>query len=135
MSYWGDRRDDLERAYPSCTSFLTYHPEYREGLIEGIRCGVIFLYASWSGPTVERFKLACYALEDSVPWDRFAFEVVDVDGVAPGSPFDEHQRLGGYGESLWILSGRVFRSMGADWSMKKFGRFTDELLEAARDLH
>src|SRR5476649_2729815 len=35
----------------------------------------------WSGPSAVKFKYACYALEDSVPWDSFAFHAIDVDGL------------------------------------------------------
>jgi len=130
MSYWGDRRDDLESAYPTCTSFLKFHPEYRDGLIEHIRCGIVILYAAWPGPSVVRFKFACYAVEDSVPWDLFTFDVVDFDGLKPGNPFETHEKLGGYGEAFWIHSGKILKSMGSEWANDRFNQFTQELLQA-----
>jgi hypothetical protein len=129
MSYWGDRRDDLESAYPTCTSFLRFHRGYRDGMLEGIRCGVVFLFAAWSGPSIMRFKFACYALEDTVPWDRFTFDVVDVDGLRSGNPFEAHEKLGGYGEVFWVRSGKIEQSMGRDWSNERFVQFTLELLQ------
>jgi hypothetical protein len=133
MSYWGDRRDELEKAYPTCTSFLRFHPEYQDSAIEGIRCGIVFLYAAWSGPSGMRFKSACYALEDSVPWDRFTFDVVDVDGLTSSNRFEAHETLGGYGEAFWIHSGKILKSMGRDWSNHRFDQFTQELLQAEQD--
>jgi hypothetical protein len=88
MNYWGDRRDQLETLYPACTSFCHYHAKLPPHLVEQTKLGVIFLHAFWSGPSVVKFKYACYALEDSVPWESFEFHVVDVDGLLPGSIFD-----------------------------------------------
>lgn len=99
-------------------------------MLEGIRCGIVFLYAEWSGLSVMRFKSACYALEDSVPWDHFTFDVIDVDGLVPNTPFESHQKLGGYGEAFWIHSGNILSSMGIGWSNEKFTQFTLELLQA-----
>jgi hypothetical protein len=124
MDYYGDKRDSLERLYPTCTSFCQYHPQYPARLIEATPRGVVFLLAWWSGPAIERFKFACYALEDHEP--PLAFHVIDVDGLAADSPFEEKQKLGGYGEVFWVRDGAIVSSMGADWSKQRF----DELLAA-----
>ena len=122
--------EELERLYPGCTRFLTWHPRYPEGLLEGIRCGVVFIHAEWSGPAVMRFKAACAALDGRVPWDRFTFHVVDTDGLSDGGPFRAHEVLGGYGEAFWVLAGKVVRSVGRDCGADDFRRYTAELLEA-----
>ena len=130
MSYWGDRRDQLEALYPTCTSFCHYHAQFPHSLVEQTRCGVIFLHAFWSGPSVARFKYACYALEDSVSWDSFEFHIIDVDGLPPGSVFERHQQLGGYGEAFWIKDGGIIASQGRDWSNEQFDAHTSNLLMA-----
>lgn len=117
MDYWDDKRDRLERLYPSCTSFCRYHPRYPTGLIEATSCGVIFLLVWWSGPAIERFKFVCSALEDAEP--PVAFHVIDVDGLDDESPFDEPQKIGGYGEVLWVRNGKIFSTMGANWSKQR----------------
>lgn len=128
MSYWGDRRDQLDTLYPTCTSFCHYHAKPPCGLVEDTKRGVIFLHAFWSAPSAVRFKYACYALEEAVPWDSFQFHVVDVDGLAPGSIFEQHQQLGGYGETFWIKDGQIVASQGRDSSNKQFDANTANLL-------
>lgn len=130
MSYWGDRRDNLEKLFPTCTSFCDYHPQYPDGLIERTNKGLIFLMAFWSGPAVSRFKTACYSLEDSVPWDQFSFDVVDVDGLQGDDPFSSYEQLDGYGEVFWIRDGRIVASMGRDWMSEKFDENTQRVLDA-----
>ena len=128
--YYGDRRDDLEALYPTSISFCTFHQDYSLGLIESISLGVVFLIAFWSGPAVQKFKLVCYALEDSVPWDRFKFHVIDTDGLKAGNPFETHESLGGYGEAFWIRQGAIVSSMGKEWSNDRFDTLTRELIAA-----
>ena len=129
MSYWEDRRDELDKLYPSCNSFVKFHEKYNRGLVESIRCGVVFLYAPWSGPALSRFKFSCYALEDSVPWERFSFDVVNVDGLGSGEPFTREEALGGYGEVFWVSSGKIIESMGREWSKEIFSLNTQRLIE------
>ena len=128
MNYYGDHRDLLEKLYPSCTYFSSYHSEYPEGLIEGISCGVVFLIAFWSAPAVARFKYCCYGLKDSVPWDRFELHIIDADGLKPEDPFSDLQRLGGYGEAFWIRSGTIVNSIGSEWSNERFDELTRRLI-------
>jgi hypothetical protein len=130
MNYWGDRRDQLETLYPTCMSFCHYHAKFVHSLVEQTKRGVIFLHAFWSGPSAAKFKYACYALEDSVPWDSFEFHVVDVDGLPASSIFEQHQQLGGYGEAFWIKDGSVFASQGREWSNEQFNENTSNLLRA-----
>jgi len=124
MSYWGDKRDTLENLYPTSTSFCKFHESYPESLIEGIECGIIFLMAFWSGPSVQRFKSACYSLEDAVMWERFSFHVVDVDSLNDSDLFTSSERLGGYGETFWIKDGLLVGSMGEAYSVVRFDELT-----------
>lgn len=128
MSYWKDKRDDLESAYPTCTTFLRFHPEYRDDLMQEIQCDIMFLYAVWSDTSIKRFQFACYALEDSVPWDRFTFDVVNVQGLSAGNPLMADEAWDDCGKAYWIRSGKILQSMGSDWSNEKFDQFTRELL-------
>jgi len=67
--------------------------------------------------------IACALLQkDSIP-----FHVLDVDGIETGSPFEAGQRLGGYGEVFWVKEGKILRSMGVDWSERKFQAYTSLL--------
>ncbi len=128
MNYWEDKRDDLEKYYPTCSSFCVFHENYPENLIEGIDCGVIFLMAFWSAQAIRRFKSACYGLEDSVRWDRFSFQAIDIDGLHDDNPFAPEERLGGYGETFWIKDGVIVSSLGVVGSPEQSQERTDRII-------
>jgi hypothetical protein len=127
MNYWGDDRDILEAAYPSCTSFVTFHNEYKTGLLESIDCGIVFLFSKYSATSITRFKFLCYALEDSAPWDQFEVIVIDVDGLKCGNPFAIYEQFSGNGDAFWIQSGQIINSLGNAWSNETFDVHTKHL--------
>ncbi len=131
MSYWRDDRDLLEELYPSCTSFTRFHPQYPEGLIQSIPCGMLYLIAFWSASAVARFKFCCYCLEDSVEWDRFEFHVIDIDTLKPSDPFTDHQRLGGDGDVMGIRAGKLVGSLGREWTDEHFEELIRDITRSA----
>jgi hypothetical protein len=75
--------------------------------LSAMSCGVVFVFATWSGHAVRSFRFLCEALAAS-PGSKFPVLVIDADGLDVEA-FNE--ALGelpqGKGEAYWIQNGQV----------------------------
>ena len=74
-----------------------------------IDCGVLFLMAFWSGPSVIGFKNICSSLTELDTPRSFRFCVLDIDGAT--DLMDELSRheivIGGGAEAYWFKHGKI----------------------------
>jgi hypothetical protein len=87
---------------------ITYLADGDETTLRGIRRGIFFLMAFWSGGSVMAFARLTEVLA-KLPADVLEFVVVDIDGAG-----DDLYRLpefggvvGGWGEAAWVRDGQV----------------------------
>jgi hypothetical protein len=91
---------------------ILYYEEADESLLAEIACGVLFVMAFWSGPSVEAFMKLTEELARLDPEGKLRLVVVDTDGLPDlPSSLDLLDRRGGYGETAWVKEGSVIRSV------------------------
>jgi hypothetical protein len=131
VSYYNDARDVLEAAYPACTSFLRYHAQPTVAGLRRRACGIVMVLSPDLPSALERFKLVCYGLEDSMPWNRFHFDVYDFRGIDEVLPLlSAHGPIRGAGELFWIDHGAIADAMIEKFEWACFDEFTKKLLGA-----
>jgi hypothetical protein len=130
-SYYNDGRDILEAAYPTSTSFARYHSHPTLAGFERRRRGVALVLSLHSESAIERFRSVCYALEDSVSWDNFCFDVYDFNGIVELLPtLSACGPVTGAGEAFWVLHGHIVAAMISDYDATHFEKITADLISA-----
>ena len=85
---------------------IRYLPDADPSAIQGIRCGVLFVMAWWSGPARLAWASLKKTLNDLDPTGQLDVIVADIDGLTGF----ETTRLGlpihGCGETTWIKGGQ-----------------------------
>jgi hypothetical protein len=90
---------------------IVYYAEADESIVESIRCGVLFVMAFWSGPSVVAFVKLTEVLGSLDPDARLEFVVVDTDGAPALYQRAEFiGRMHGMGETAWVKDGRILCS-------------------------
>ena len=128
MSYWEDKRDDLEILYPTCTSFCSFSSIYKQGLIESVGNGLILIMTFGSDTSALQFQKICYRLEDSIDWNTFTFLIIDADAVIDTIQLQTIEPLSGNGEVFAVKDSRIIGSMGACWSEPHFERLIAQVI-------
>lgn len=110
---------------------IRYYSEANTFLIGGIKRGILFVMAFWSGPLVEAFKHITDFLDRLDPNRTLEFVVIDTDGA---EDFYEHSEfkgnLHGYGETAWIKDGVIGFTSGRGYNPSCFEPNTRALLDA-----
>jgi hypothetical protein len=108
---------------------IIYYPGADETVFREIRCGVLFVMAFWSGPSVMAFARLTEVLSNLDPDGRLQFVVVDTDGVPALYEMAEFLgRMHGAGETAWVKDGRIVRTSGLGFNPDCFVPNTLELL-------
>jgi len=114
---------------PPLVGRTRFFPEADRSVLAGIRCGVLFVMAFWSGPAWQAFAELKRVLARFDPNGLLEVVVVDTDGC-PG--LYEHPalvgRMLGAGEAVWVRDGQVVCTSGLGFNPKCFEPFTRHLL-------
>jgi hypothetical protein len=86
---------------------VTYVPDDKDFILSGIRCGVLFFMAFWSGPAREAFAELKRVLVEVDPKGRLDLIVIDIDGYGKLAEIVIGGVIGGWGETAWVKDGRV----------------------------
>jgi hypothetical protein len=98
----------------------------------GIRRGVIFVFAAWSGPAVLGFKRFTQMLSEFSP-SSLDLVVLDADCLNAETATQlfgtDGFRAGGYGETIWVRDGVITaREVSSDGAQPVFREHTRDLL-------
>jgi|JI10StandDraft_1071094.scaffolds.fasta_scaffold423616_2 hypothetical protein len=108
---------------------IRYLADSTTSVIDEINCGILFVMAFWSGPSIKAFHQLTEILSRLDPDGRLEFVVVDTDGA---EAFYEHpafkQILNGAGEVAWIVDGVIQRTSGLGYNPSCFEPNTKVLL-------
>lgn len=111
---------------------IRYVPDAETSLIGDIECGILFIMAFWSGPSVKAFNQLTEIINRLDPDGTLEFVVIDTDGA---QEFYEHPdfkgKLHGAGEAAWIKDGLIQCTSGLGYNPDCFERNTMELLAAS----
>jgi len=110
---------------------IRYFPDSETSLIKGIKRGVLFVMAFWSGPSVKAFNQLTDIVNRLDPNGTLEFVVIDTDGA---QTFYDHPdfkgKLHGAGETAWIKDGVIQCTSGLGYNPDCFEPNTKELLAA-----
>ncbi len=108
---------------------IVYYDEADESVLAEIRCGVLFVMAFWSGPSVRAFVELTDVLSRLDPGGALQFLVVNTDGVPALYERAEFLgRMSGCGETAWVKDGRILRTSGLGYNPQCFEPNTAALL-------
>ena len=109
---------------------IEYHAISDTSVIADIKCGILFIMAFWSAPSVKAFGQLTEIVKRFDPNGRLQFVVVDTDGARP---FYDHPqfvgKIGGWGETAWIKDGEIQSTSGSGYNPSCFEPNTKALLE------
>ncbi len=109
---------------------IEYHADSDTTLITGIKRGILFIMAFWSGPSVQAFRQMTEIINRLDPNATLEFIVVDTDGA---QPFYNHPafvgKLGGCGEVAWIKDGAIQSTSGLGYNPDCLEPKTQTLLD------
>ncbi len=102
----------LQRLDPIVTRVRFYRVA-NANLIREMRCGVIFIMAFWSAPSVKAIAPFVSAVVEEDPAQDLEVVIVDNDGLQDWELFPEIRGLdGGWGELLAIYDGKIVGTSG-----------------------
>lgn len=110
-------RNILLKIEPAIADRLFIQSASDRAFLRSVQHGIVFIHATWSGPSVLNFKMLTRALLTADPLQRLQLIVADLDKsgelyALPETTNAAHQtRLAGNGESLWIRNGTVVRAI------------------------
>jgi len=108
---------------------IRYLPDSTPSVITEINCGILFVMAFWSGPSIKAFHQLTEIVSRLDPDGKLEFIVVDTDGA---EAFYEHpafkDRLSGAGEVAWIANGLIQCTSGLGYNPGCFEPNTQALL-------
>ncbi len=100
-------------------------------LINEIHCGVLFIMAFWSVPSVKAFSEITEILNRIDSEATLEFVTVDTDGAEPFYTHPEFiGKTGGWGEIAWIKNGVIQRTSGLGYNPECFEPNTRWLMES-----
>lgn len=112
---------------------IEYYANSDTSIIADIQCGVLFLMAFWSGPSVNAFRELTRIVMQHDPDGELQFVTIDVDGA---QQFSAHPlfagKLGGWGETAWVNDGQIQSTSGLGFNPSCFEPNTKALLETRR---
>lgn len=109
-------------------------PDAGPHTLAGIECGIFFLMAFWSGPSLSALKALARTLDQLDAGKRLRLVVGDTDRLV-----DLHDRLpfvnsiGGWGETSWIKDGRIVAHLDRGSDVDSLEANTRQLLPQCRD--
>jgi hypothetical protein len=101
--------------------------------VRSIRCGLLYLMAFWSGPSVQAFaKLT--EIVGRLSADNLELVVIDVDGSPDLYEMPEFKgKVHGAGETAWVKDGRIIATSGLGLNIACFEPNTLALLTQAKE--
>ena len=124
-----DRLPSLGSVPQSHAARLRFVAETDRTIIGGIRFGVLFVMAFWSGPSRKAFAELKAVLAKCDPSGRLELVVVDTDGCPDLYDHPEFVgKLHGAGETAWVKDGTIVRTSGLGYHPECFEPFTRQLL-------
>jgi hypothetical protein len=127
------RTKELGLDAPPLAGRSRFLPETDQHVIAGIRRGILFVMAFWSGPSRQAFAELKRVLAQLDPGGRLELVVVDTDGCPD---LYEHPafvgRMHGAGEAAWVVDGQVVCTSGLGFNPKCFEPYTRHLLAEQR---
>jgi hypothetical protein len=129
-----DRGGILARLAAVPASRIRFLPEADEAAIRGIRYGVFFIVAFWSGPSRMAFRRLTEVLAALDPEARLEFVVADTDGSESLSHLPEfHGKMHGAGETAWVKDGQIVTTSGLGFNPACFEPNTQALLASRHE--
>lgn len=108
---------------------IRYLPDSTPWVIGEIKCGILFVMAFWSGPSIKAFHLLTEILSRLDPDGKLEVVVVDTDGA---EGFFVHpafkDKLSGAGEVAWVIGGVIQSTSGLGYNPNCFEPNTEALL-------
>jgi hypothetical protein len=87
---------------------VRYSPDSEPSLIQDIKCGILFVMAFWSGPSIKAFNQLTEVVNRLDPDGTLEFVVIDTDGAERFYDHPEFKEiLRGAGEAAWIRDGVI----------------------------
>jgi hypothetical protein len=127
-----DRLAYLRIDSPTLLPRLRYYDEATRYLIPSIWCGVLFVMAFWSVPSHKAFARLKEVLTTVDPEGHLELIVVDTDGSEVLQEVPEfHGKLHGWGETAWVLHGKILHTSGLGYHPECFEPLTRQLLAAS----
>jgi hypothetical protein len=103
-------------------------------LIREIRCGVIFIMAFWSAPSVKAIAPFVGAVVEEDPTQVLEVVVVDNDGLHDWDLFPEIRGLdGGWGELVAVYDGRIVGTSGFGFRPETYRTIVRSLVDWNRN--
>ena len=108
---------------------IRYHADSDLSVLDDIRCGILFIMAFWSGPSIKAFvKLTDVVKRHDVD-GTLELVVIDSDGAKPFYDHPEFDgKLGGWGEAAWVSYGQIHCTSGLGYNADCFEPNTLDLL-------
>lgn len=128
-----DRMGILARASAIPRSRLRFLAEADGSVVDRITCGVVFVMAFWSGPSLRAYRRLTEVLAALDPEGRLEFVVVDADGCP--ALYDRAEfigRMSGAGETAWVRDGRILYDSGLGYNPECFEPNTRMLLSTCQ---
>ena len=112
---------------------IEYYADSDTSLVVDIQCGILFIMAFWSGPSVNAFRKLTEIVKRLDPNAELRFVVVDIDGA---QSFCHHPqfagKMGGWGETAWVSDGKIQNTSGLGFNPGCFEPHTKALLARCR---
>lgn len=108
---------------------IWYLPDATTSVIAEINCGILFVMAFWSGPSIKAFHLLTEILARRDPHGSLEFVVIDTDGAESFYEYPAFKdKLSGAGEVAWIRNGVIQCTSGLGYNPDCFEPNTTALL-------
>ncbi len=108
---------------------IRYLPDSTTSVIAEVKCGMLFVMAFWSVPSIKAFHHLTEIVSRLDPEGRLEFVVVDTDGAEEFYKHPEFKdKLSGAGEVAWINGGVIQCTSGLGYNPNCFEPNTKALL-------
>lgn len=112
---------------------IRYVADADDETVRSIRCGILYLMAFWSGPSVQAFAKLTETV-GRLPADNLELVVVDVDGSPALHEIPEFKgKVHGAGETAWVMDGRIIATSGLGLNIACFEPNTLALLTQTKE--
>ena len=119
-----------KRCSRSIAERISYRPDAKPSLLQGIDRGIFHLAAFWSGPAIRAFSAIGKTIEDIDHSKALTFIVADIDGSHAFSEIPDFGAvMGGWGETAWVRSGKIVFQTGKSWTEEQFREYTAKLID------
>ncbi len=98
-------------------------------IFKTISCGILFVIAFWSGPSLQAFARFKKVLAELDPTGQLEIVIVNTDGSSDLKLNEEFTGLQGAGEAAWVYQGKIIAAATATSSPNAFETFTRHLLD------